>query len=282
MKLKFISTVLFIAISSFNLSRANDDIVLPQENKTTSGEGIDYWGDFKESISLLVEGSYTQFTTRNNAYYAAGGVPLVWYSFEEKRRIQSRYGGTEIANIIDHVGDAGVAFNFPIIHFGFYYYGKKSGNNHHVQFAKEYFAAMYLTLIESGLLSYVDVHQRPVTGDESFWEKEFRGKSSWPSGHVVPYMTLFFKTLQFYGPAWSIAPLAMSVMASMQRVQDNKHWLPDVTASLVLSAWASEGVRKAAGYDKNDPVYKWMFEHDVALGIEQYQGAIGPRFSFSY
>lgn len=255
---------------------------LPQEVKSSESQGIDFWGDFKDSLSLLIEGSYTQFTAQNNLYYAAAGVPLVWYSFEEEERIQRRYGGTEIANIVDHIGDAGVALNFPLLHFGFYYYGKKTNNNHHVQFAKEYFAAMYLTLLESGVLSYIDVHQRPVTGDESFWETEFRGDSSWPSGHVVPYMTLYFKTLQFYGPYWSMIPLGLSVMASMQRVQDNKHWLSDVTASFVLSAFASEGVRKAAGYDKNHAFYKWIFEHEVAFGIERYQGAIGPRFSFTY
>lgn len=241
-----------------------------------------FWKDAKETVGLLIDGSYMQFTTANNLYHAAWGIPLNWYAFEEDDRIQNRYGGTEIANIVDHVGDLGVVFNFPLLHAGFYYYGKKTGNNHHVQFAKEYFASMYLALAESGLLSYVSVHGRPNPTDVSFWEKEFRGDSSWPSGHVVPYMTLFFKTLQFYGPGWAALPLVAVVMSSMQRIQDQKHWFSDITGSLLLSAWASEGVRKAAGYDQNHPFYKWVFEREASIGFIRYRGATGPRISWKF
>jgi membrane-associated phospholipid phosphatase len=240
------------------------------------------WSDTKEAFSLLFRGSYLQFTEVNNLYHAAWGVPLNIYAFENDDRIKERYGGTEIANIVNNVGDLGVVFNFPLLHAGFYYYGKKTGNNHHVQFAKEYFASMYLALSESGLLSYIDVHNRPKTGELSFWETEFRGDSSWPSGHVIPYMTLFFKTLQFYGPAWSTVPLALTILSSMQRIQDEKHWFSDITGSFLLSAWASEGVRKAAGYSKNDPFYKWVFEHQAQIGFLRHKGSYGPRVSWNF
>ena len=108
-----------------------------------------FWEDAKESFSLLVKGSYTQFTTKTNLYHAAWGVPATWYAFEHDDRIQSRYGGGDIPNVIDHVGDLGVILNFPVLHSAFYYWGKKTGNNHHVQFAKEYFASMYLALLEA-------------------------------------------------------------------------------------------------------------------------------------
>ena len=100
--------------------------------------------DTKETFGYLIKGSYLQFTTVNNLYHAAWGVPLNWYAFEEDERVLARYGGTDISNVVDHVGDLGVVFNFPILHTGFYLFGKKYGNDHHVQFAKEYFAAMYL------------------------------------------------------------------------------------------------------------------------------------------
>ena len=240
------------------------------------------WEAIKDSFSLIFEGSYKQFTQGNNAYYAAAGIPAIWYSFENDDRINNRYGGTEIKNIVDNVGDAGVVFNFPLIHIGFYYYGKKTKNNHHIQFAKEYFAAMYLALAETGIMSYISVHERPEPHDVSFWEKEFRGDSSWPSGHVIPYMSLFFKTLQFYGPAWSTLPLALSILSSMQRIQDQKHWLSDITTSFFLSAWASEGVRAAAGYDKNHPFYKAVFEHHMQVGLIRHRNAIGPVVSWSF
>lgn len=250
--------------------------LLPLKAETTFKE------DLYESVNLLIRGSYTQFTTSSNLYYAAAAVPSVWYSFEHDDRIKSRYGGTEIKNIVDHIGDLGVVTNFPVIHGVFYYVGKKNQNNHHVQFAKEYAAAMYLALAETGIMSYFYVHSRPVVGDESFWETEFRGKSSWPSGHVVPYMTLFFKTLQFYGPAWSSLPLVLSVAASMQRIQDQKHWLSDVTTSFFLSAWASEGVRKAAGYKKNHPFYKFALEHNLQFGVFRKFNTLAPMVALNF
>jgi hypothetical protein len=244
----------------------------------------DSWDDVKETILLMGRGSYLQFQQKNNLYYAAAGIPSIWYSFENDDRIKNRYGGTDIKNIVDHVGDAGVVFNFPLIHLGFYYYGKKNNEDHHVQFAKEYFSSMYLALAETGILSYIQVHERPVTRNVSFWETEFRGGSSWPSGHVIPYMTLFFKTMQFYGPAWSTLPLALTVFSSMQRIQDQKHWLSDIVTSFFLSAWASEGVRAAAGYSKNHPFYKAVFEHDLQIGLlkHPHKQALGPLFSWSF
>jgi membrane-associated phospholipid phosphatase len=267
----------FFLFSSFG-QEASEKPSAPESELSMDGA----WNDMVDSFRLLFEGSYQQFTTVNNLYHAAWGIPLNWYAFEEDKRLQKRYGGTEIINVVDHVGDLGVIFNFPVLHSAFYIYGKRTGNNHHVQFAKEYFAAMYLALVETGILSYVQVHHRPQPQDASFWEKEFRGDSSWPSGHVIPYMTLFFKTLQFYGPAWSAIPAVLTIMSSMQRVQDDKHWVSDITGSLLLSAWASEGVRKAAGYDKNHPFYKWVFEHNAQVGFLRYRGALGPRVSWSF
>jgi undecaprenyl-diphosphatase len=249
---------------------------------SAKGQEAIAYEDAKDAFSLLARGSYLQFTQVNNLYYLGAGVPATWYAFENDLRVKTRYGGSEIKNFVDHVGDAGVIFNFPVIPLAFYYVGRSSGNNRHVQFAKETFAATYLTLIESGLLSYFFIHARPEDGNISFWESDFRGNSSWPSGHIVPYATLFFKTLQFYGPAWSTLPFALTVVSSMQRIQDQKHWLSDVTASFFLAAFASEGVRAAGNYRDNHPVYRWIYEHDLQVGILPYRQAIGPRVAFTF
>lgn len=238
--------------------------------------------DFKETLDYAWRAFYTQFTLKSNLDWAGLGVPATWYAFEHDERIKGRYGGGEIPNIIDHVGDAGVLLNFPFLSLGLYAGGIAGDNEHKVQFAKEYFAAMYLALLESGALSYVHVHARPSSENVSFWEREFRGKSSWPSGHTVPYATLFFKTLQFYGPKWAALPFALTVLASIQRIKDQKHWLSDVTASFFLCAFASEGVRAVAGYKKNHPFYRRLFERNVRIGLFRSRNAIGPLVSWNF
>lgn len=242
-----------------------------------------HWDALKESFGLLFTGAYKQFTQVNNLGYAAVATPSLIIAFDEDDRLANHYRGKDINNTVDLVGDLGVVLSQPLFPVALYFAGDHWGNSHLVQFSKEFFAASYLALAESGLMSFIDVHERPSTSELSFWEKSFRGDSSFPSGHVIPYQVLFFKTLQFYGPAWSVIPLGLSVVASMQRVQDRKHYVSDVVASFFLSAFASEGVRAAAGYDKNDPFYKRFFERsDVSVGILRYKNAIGPKLSLTY
>ena len=42
----------------------------------------------------------------------------------------------------------------------------------------EYMATLYLALVESGLLSFIQIHERPVNTNIGFWEEAFRGNSS--------------------------------------------------------------------------------------------------------
>lgn len=242
-----------------------------------------HWQALTDSFSLLLHGSYKQFGEINNLGYAAAAIPSLIVAFDEDDRLANHYRGKKVDKSVDLIGDLGVVLNQPLFPAAIYFFGDYKKNSHTVQFAKELFAATYLALAESGLMSFIDIHERPSTSELSFWEKSFRGDSSFPSGHVIPYQVLFFKTLQFYGPAWSIIPLGLSVVASMQRVQDRKHYVSDVVGSFFLSAFASEGVRAAANYSGNDDFYKRYFERkNVQVGILHYKNAIGPLVSFSY
>ncbi len=237
----------------------------------------------KESFSLLFHGSYKQFSEINNLGYAAASVPSLIVAFDEDDRLAEHYRGKKVDKTIDLIGDLGVVLNQPLFPAAIYFLGDYKKNSHTTQFAKELFAATYLALAESGLMSFIQVHERPSKSELSFWEKSFRGDSSFPSGHVIPYQVLFFKTLQFYGPAWSVIPLGLSVIASMQRVHDRKHYLSDVVGSFFLSAFASEGVRAAANYSGNDEFYQRYFERkNIQIGILRYREAIGPMLSYSY
>ncbi len=237
----------------------------------------------KESFSLLFHGSYQQFTEVNNLAYATASVPSLIVAFNEDDRLAEYYRGKKVDKTIDLIGDFGVVLNQPLFPAAIYFLGDYKQNSHTVQFAKELFAATYLALAESGLMSFIQVHERPSKSELSFWEKSFRGDSSFPSGHVIPYQVLFFKTLQFYGPAWSAIPLGLSIVASMQRVHDRKHYLSDVVGSFFLSAFASEGVRAAAKYSNNDEFYQRYFERkNFQIGILRYRETVGPMISYTY
>lgn len=241
-----------------------------------------YWEGLKDGVSLMGKGSVDQFKEKNNLYIAVAAVPSLWWSFENDDRINENQKSKEISKFMQISSDLSPALSFPLIPYAFFTYGKVYDDVHSVQFAKEYFAALYLALVESAAISLIPVHERPNTENLSKLETAFRGDSSFPSGHVVPYATLAFKTFQFYGPLPALAPLALFVGTSYQRVRDQKHFFSDIVGGFFLSAFASEGVRRAGLYKNNHPIYREIFEHDVQVGVSSYRGVIGPRLSWNW
>ncbi len=244
--------------------------------------GEDAWTDLKTTFNYLFKGGLAQFKQKQNLAHMAVGVPALWYSFEEDDRLSALLRSKKSNKVLDISGDLGVVLNFPIVPLTAYYLGRKNNDKKLVHFAMEYSASLYLALAESGLISFIHVHERPDTSNTSVWEEAFRGDSSWPSGHVVPAATLTFKTLQYYGPWWALIPGALTILTSYQRVQDGKHYMSDVVGGILLSALASEGVRAVANNKENNSFYNWLYRHDAMVGLLRYKNAIGPRFSFNY
>lgn len=240
------------------------------------------WQTLKSSMTYLSQGSYMQFSAKNNLYVATIAVPSLWYSFEEDKRLSNHSRTKKIPKYMQLSSDLAPVLSFPLIPIAFFSYGVKQDNDRAIQFAKESFATMYLALLESAALSVVDVHERPDSAKLSKWETNFRGKSSFPSGHVVPYATFAIKTFQFYGPYYAIIPSALFLATSVQRVRDAKHYVSDVVGGFFLAAFASEGVRKAANYQDNNVVYRTLFENNVNISYTSYQGVIGPRVTFDW
>lgn len=241
-----------------------------------------YWEGFEDGFTLLAQGSLEQFREKNNLYAAIAAVPSLWFSFEEDKRITAHAKTKSIPKYMQIASDLSPALSFPVIPIAFYTVALSKDDPKAAQFAKEYFASMYLALIESAALSVIDIHERPESGNLSKWETNFRGDSSFPSGHVVPYATLALKTFQFYGPVYAIIPSVLFMATSIQRVRDQKHYLSDVVGGFFLSVFASEGVRKAGAYKDNHPSYKFLFDRDVNVGVSSYRGTVGPRLSWNW
>lgn len=224
--------------------------------------------DLIDSFRLMGKASSAQFSTTQNQLLWLGGIAFLVPFWNSDKRLSKNVSARQNHGYEKVVSDLGIIFNFPVIPFTTYYYGQKNNDDRMVLYSKELFAATNLALVESLLISFVPLHPRP-TADENltFWEKNFRDESSFPSGHVIGYATTTFKTFQYYGPIPAILPLGLFYISSIERVKTDKHYLSDVIASAFISLMASEGTRIAAENKTNHPVYKFIFEHEISMGF---------------
>ncbi len=220
--------------------------------------------DLVTSLKWLVQGSYKQFD-KNNLYTFGVAVPATWYAFGQDTYVYNSSQGKTVPNGIEWVSNASVFFATPVLQIGLYYLGRGNDDPKMMQYAMEMFSTTYLVFIETFLFSYIDVHSRPDSNNLDNLES-LRGPSSFTSGHMIAYTTLFSKTLQYYGPWWSLIPLSAAVMTGYERVVAQKHYLSDVVGGFFLTLLGSEGVRAAAKWKDNNPVFKFIFEHDVKVG----------------
>ncbi len=238
--------------------------------------------DFKDSFSLLTNGFKNQFQEKSNLYGLLVALPTLGYSFSEDKRISNLERSKKIPKHIQLSGDLAVALNFPVLPITTYVIAQKIEDKKLLNFSVEYFSTLYMALLESAALSLVPVHERPSKEKLSPWETNFRVKSSFPSGHVIPYAALTFKTFQFYGYKAALAPIALTYLASKQRVMDGKHYLSDVVGGIWLSYFASEGVRRANNFSGNNEIYQQYFESKVDGGIVSFNGVIGPKIIYRF
>lgn len=239
------------------------------------------WKDFKESFIDLFKAFPYQFQTKSNAYTMGLAVPTLAYSFDQDDRISNLFRSKKEKPLYNFMADLSIAANFPIIPFGFYALGRSQEDDKMIRFSKEVFVATYLAAWQTVILSFIPVNERP-NNDVSFWEKSFRGSSSFPSGHVMPFAVLTMKTLQFYRPTQALIPGIMTFMTAYQRVQEGKHYFSDVLGGIFLSIFASEGARLYSNHQNNHPFYKAIFEHEVRVSFMRKNGAPGLMASWSY
>jgi hypothetical protein len=240
--------------------------------------------DFWQSMQWAWQGSYKQFqSTQNKVFAGIAAVATAYFIVNDDRLSQKTVEKKTNEKLVSTISDSSIFFNTPVLPVLFYSWGVSSRDEKMVRFSKEYLAALTLGLLESAAISMVPVHQRPDQKELSFWEKAFRGQSSFPSGHVIGFSVLGFKAFQFYGPVMAITPFALAAVTGFERVHAEKHYMSDVVASFFISLLASEGVRCASGYDKNHPIYDWIFHHNFSLNFLRHEtGTPGLGVSFTF
>lgn len=237
--------------------------------------------DVKASFSYLGYGFLGQFN-RNNLVHSALFTPALWHSFQEDDRYASYFKSKKHIGLTKIVSDSAIFMNFPFFSMGMYYLGKKKNNDRLVEFAKEFFAAHYLAAVQVMALSFIEVNQRPDTARQSFWETAFRGKSSFPSGHVLPFTVLTWKVTQFYGPLYALIPLPFALATAYERLESGRHYMSDVVGGIFMGIVSSEGVRAAARNPDNHPFYKWVYEHQASVFPVVQEGHYALNFSYSF
>lgn len=255
-----------------------------EKNTSTQIESWTPWTDIVRSFNILIEASYKQFSQPSSMVLGAIGAVGLAYTLEEDKRLMLHFENNGPRNYEKRISnDWSIVTNFPGIPLTSYLVSWKIKDSKLKNFSMEYFASMYLAMSEASLISLFPIHDRPATDQLSSWETSFRGDSSFPSGHMLGMSTLFFKTLQYYGPIWAIAPGAATYIIARERMASNKHYPSDIWGGLVLSALASEGTKIANDNNSSrHPVYKWIFEHEVSLMVYPTSDKTLLSFNMTY
>jgi len=282
-KLRITPYLLCLLLFTSMVSVAQEGNVKKKADLTLTDLEFNVKDDFFKSMEWAYKGSYMQFQQTQNLVFAGLAVLSSLYFIKNDERISKQsIAKHKNEKLFRLVSDSSIFFNTPIMPMIFYAMGVTRNDRKMVRFSQEYLATLTLTLIETAAISAIPVHQRPDQNDLSFWEKAFRGQSSFPSGHVVGYSVLSFKALQFYGGYAAILPLAFAVVTAYERVHSEKHYLSDVVASGFISLLASEGVRFAAGYKNNHPLYQWIFNHNFSIEYIRKDKVPGLLASFTF
>jgi hypothetical protein len=281
--MKRIWLLTILLLPSFLLAQSNNQTAPVEKNEQLDKLKFSPKEDFIESMQWAWQGSYKQFQGTQNKVFAALALVSIGYFIDNDQQISQKIA-TKHKNekLFRVISDSSIFFNTPIMPMAFYILGAGQQDAKMVRFSQEYLAALTLALLETAAISMVPVHQRPDQKDLSFWEKAFRGQSSFPSGHVVGFSVLSFKTLQFYGPGYALLPIGLGLATAFERVHAEKHYASDVIASGFISLLASEGVRYASGYDKNHPIYEWIFNHNFGLQYIRVDRAPGVQVSWNF
>lgn len=239
--------------------------------------------DFFTSLKYMRDASYLQFQGTSNLILWGSAVVLMIPMWNSDKKLSKKYSGRPDHGYEKVVSDVGILANFPVLPAFTYWVGRTNHDEKMIKYSQEYFAALNLALLESMVISFVPMHPRPTSKDNlTFWEKNFRDESSFPSGHTIGWNVMAFKTFQYYGPLPALIPAGLAYVSSMERIKTDKHYVTDVVASSFLSLMASEGTRLAGQNKNNHPAYKWIFEHEVKVGFitegQNYLGTIGASF----
>jgi len=209
-------------------------------------------------MGIAFEGFWKQFlvTESRNTLLGGGVATLAIDSYDddifENLDGDSFWGSDGISLIGDEMALA-LALA-PLVTYGFAHHLE---NEKLRDYSVETFSAMLLAWTETAVISQFGFHERPrdQAGDEAdnFFDTAFRGRSSFPSGHIIAATVLTLKTYDYYGWKPALVPAAIAGITAVNRVADGSHFPSDIASGMTL-AIAAHYVTKRIYRGENDGV----------------------------
>lgn len=229
-------------------SLANETQVSPMM-PTVDWESLGFFTAVSSSLSVAGEGFWRQFTYSSSLTTLGLGAGAVWAADSlDQRGVDALADNSFLtSDLVSFLGDeTSIMLGFtPLVT---YYLARWRKDEKLYRFSVETFASLSLAWAETIALSQIDYHVRPRDEGQdpasSFFDTALRGKSSWPSGHLIAPFTVTFKVWDYYGWKAAVVPAGLTVLAAGNRIADGSHYPSDIVAAGVLSLAAHFATKK--------------------------------------
>jgi hypothetical protein len=224
-------------------------------------EEVTLFGDIGETLSIAWDASYSQLLHSDTLLTLAVGTAATWITDDNDDAWLADLEETEFLTngLFDSIGDqAALALAAAPVVTWLISNWTQDEKLH--RYSIETMSAIVLTYAEVEIITNViPTHERPrnENGDpaSNFFDTAFRGKYSFPSGHLIGPFIVTLKTYDYYGWKAAILPAAVTGVSSFNRIADGSHYPSDVVAAAVLSLSAHLSTRRETS--ERDGGFHW-------------------------
>ncbi len=242
------------------LNRQNETVALAS-NRDYFKPGIDNNTD--GDLLFVFKGSgysfINQFTQPDSLAFIGLAACSIYALDRKDTELQADVeGGEIIGKRGQKAGDIiGVATNIPLIQIGIYLYASLNYDWKMHEFSMVLLTTHLLVNLEALAISNIKYHQRPVVErgeiedeEQQFFNRAFRGRSSFPSGHMLGVIVLTIAGWDYYGLKIGLPCLAAALFTAWVRVEEGEHYVSDIVGSVAMAGIAYYSVSRTISLNK--------------------------------
>lgn len=208
------------------------------------------FGDLGETLSIAWHASYGQLLHSDTLLTLSLGTVATWITDDNDDAWLASLQETEFltSGIFDSLGDQ-TALALSAAPVVTWLISNWTHDEKLHRYSIETMSAIALTYAETEIITNaIPTHERPRTeaGDETtnFFDTAFRGKYSFPSGHLIGPFIVTLKTWDYYGWKAAVIPATVTGVSTFNRIADGSHYPSDIVAAAVLSLSAHFATRR--------------------------------------